>query len=100
MVDRRENRVVVCGGGLAGLTAAVTALENGVAVTLREKAPELGGNTARAGGMIWTYSEYDRIRGEIPNGDAVLQGLVYDNIDAARNWLASQGATLGPDQRC
>ena len=100
MVDRTEKRVVVCGGGLAGLTAAVTALESGVAVTLLEKAPELGGNSALSGGMIWTYAEYDRIRAEIPNGDAVLQWLVYDNIDAARNWLASQGATLGPDQRC
>ena len=92
--------MVVCGGGLAGLTAAVTALESGVPVTLLEKAPELGGNSALSGGMIWTYAEYDRIRGEIPNGDAVLQWLVYDNIDAARNWLASQGAALGPDQRC
>ncbi|OGA42725.1 MAG: hypothetical protein A3G24_18225 [Betaproteobacteria bacterium RIFCSPLOWO2_12_FULL_62_13] len=100
MVDRSEKRVVVCGGGLAGLTAAVTALESGVPVTLLEKGPELGGNTVLSGGMIWTFAEYDRIRAAIPDGDPVLQWLVHDTIDAARAWLARQGAILGPDQRC
>ena len=98
MVDRSEKRVVVCGGGLAGLTAAITVLESGIPVTLFEKAPELGGTSTISGGLIWTYAEYDRIRTDIPAGDAALQWLVYDNIGAARSWLASQGATLGPHQ--
>ncbi len=38
-------RVVVIGGGLAGLSAAVTCAERGVAVTLLEARPRLGGAT-------------------------------------------------------
>ena len=94
------NRVVVCGGGLSGLTAAISALEAGVPVTLLEKGAELGGNAILSGGMIWTYADYDRMRADIPNGDAMIQWMIHENIDAARTWLATQGVDLGPDQRC
>lgn len=40
-----ERRVVVVGGGLAGLSAAITCAERGASVTLLEKAPRLGGAT-------------------------------------------------------
>lgn len=40
--------VVVMGGGGAGLSAAVTAAENGARVTLLEKRKMLGGNSAMA----------------------------------------------------
>ena len=100
MADRNGKRVVVCGGGLSGLTAAVSALESGVPVTLLEKGAELGGNAILSGGMIWTYADYDRMRTAIPNGDAMIQWMIHENIDAARSWLATQGVELGPDQRC
>lgn len=96
MSDKNQNRVIVCGGGLSGLAAAVTALENGAQVMLIEKAPELGGNAAISNGVIWSFSDFDRIRAEIPDGDPVLQWLVHDSIDAAWAWLESQGATLSP----
>ena len=89
------NRVVVCGGGLSGLTAAISALEAGVPVTLLEKGAELGGNAILSGGMIWTYADYDRMRADIPNGDAMIQWMIHENIDAARTWLATQGVDLG-----
>ena len=41
--------VVVLGGGGAGLTAAITAAQNGASVILLEKAGSLGGNTLIAG---------------------------------------------------
>ena len=75
------NRVVVCGGGLSGLTAAISALEAGVPVTLLEKGAELGGNAILSGGMIWTYADYDRMRADIPNGDAMIQWMIHENID-------------------
>lgn len=40
--------VVVVGGGLAGLTAALTAARAGARVTLLDKEPRLGGNSAKA----------------------------------------------------
>lgn len=94
------NKLVVCGGGLSGLTAAVSALESGVPVTLLEKGAELGGNAILSGGMIWTYADFDRMRADIPNGDPMIQWMIHENIDAARTWLATQGVDLGPDQSC
>jgi len=44
--------VIVIGGGGAGLAAAVTVLEQGGNVILIDKAPQVGGNTARAGGTL------------------------------------------------
>lgn len=42
--------IIVIGGGGAGLSAAVSAAENGSKVILIEKTAALGGNTVRAGG--------------------------------------------------
>ena len=42
--------IIVIGGGGAGLSAAVSAAENGATVILIEKTAALGGNTVRAGG--------------------------------------------------
>jgi squalene-associated FAD-dependent desaturase len=41
----RQQRVVVIGGGLAGITAAIALSETGAAVTLLEARPRLGGAT-------------------------------------------------------
>lgn len=90
------NSLLVCGGGLGGLSAAVTALEHGARVTLIEKAPELGGTTALSGGLLWTFADYEVARAKIPQGDAALQWLVFEDIGPARAWLAGMGATLGP----
>jgi squalene-associated FAD-dependent desaturase len=42
---RRQQRVVVIGGGLGGITAAIALAEAGAAVTLLEARPRLGGAT-------------------------------------------------------
>ncbi len=90
------DRVVVCGGGLAGLSAAVTALQAGAKVTLIEKAPELGGTTSVSGGLIWTFADYEEARARVPDGDPALQWLVFDSIDESRAWLQTLGVRLGP----
>ena len=43
-----EAQVIVIGGGLAGLSAAHTVLENGGGVVLLDKMKFLGGNSTRA----------------------------------------------------
>jgi heterodisulfide reductase subunit A len=45
--DTMEKRVVVIGGGIAGLTASLTAAELGNSVLLIEKAPSIGGMLER-----------------------------------------------------
>jgi fumarate reductase flavoprotein subunit len=44
--------IVVIGGGGAGLSAALTALDKGKSVILIEKFPAIGGNTVRTGGWV------------------------------------------------
>lgn len=44
--------IVVVGGGGAGLSAAVSALDKGKSVILLEKFPAIGGNTVRTGGWV------------------------------------------------
>ncbi|KAI0709117.1 FAD binding domain-containing protein [Earliella scabrosa] len=46
------HRTIVIGGGLAGLSAAHTALENGATVLLLDKKPALGGNSVKASSGI------------------------------------------------
>jgi len=90
------NQVIVCGGGMAGLAAALSALEAGAEVILFEKAPEVGGTTLLSGGLIWTFADFSVLREQIPLGDAQLQWLVCDTIDASREWLMEQGVRFGP----
>ncbi len=47
--------VLVVGGGGAGLSAALSAAQNGASVILVEKLAALGGNTFRCGGAFNTY---------------------------------------------
>lgn len=49
-----RTQVVVAGGGMAGLVAAVTAAEHGAQVVLVEKMPFVGGNLMLAGGGLGT----------------------------------------------
>ena len=43
-----STRVVVVGGGLAGLSATIEAVQHGALVTIVEKEERIGGNSAKA----------------------------------------------------
>jgi succinate dehydrogenase/fumarate reductase flavoprotein subunit len=49
----RDSDVVVLGSGAAALAAALAAAEKGAAVTVLEKASQLGGTTSVSGGLLW-----------------------------------------------
>jgi succinate dehydrogenase/fumarate reductase flavoprotein subunit len=93
-------RVAVFGGGLAGFSAAIRAREAGAEVILYEKGAAPGGSTLLSGGLIWTFAELDELTAAIPDGNPVLQQVVFDQIAAARRWLGGLGVrftTPDPD---
>src|ERR671916_8629 len=47
--------IIVVGGGLAGLVAALRAVELGARTTLLEKGDWLGGSLVYSSGYVWSY---------------------------------------------
>jgi len=87
-------RVVIAGGGLAGLTAALRAAELGARVTLLEKGDRPGGSFLLSSGYVWSYKDMPTYRTEAPGGDVVLQKLILDRLDSGLDWLEQAGGAL------
>jgi len=67
-----QKKVIVIGGGFAGLTAAVYLTKNKFKVTLLEASPKLGGRA---------YSFFDKETSiTIDNGQHILMGCYYETI--------------------
>ena len=71
-----DTEVVVVGGGGAGLSAAVSAAQNGAKVILIEKTDALGGNTVRAGGP------YNAVDPEMAKNTEAQTPAAMENIRA------------------
>lgn len=54
----QEADIVVVGGGVGALTAAVTAHDNGDKVVVVEKAALLGGTSAKSAGVLWIPNNF------------------------------------------
>jgi fumarate reductase flavoprotein subunit len=87
-------RVVIAGGGLAGLTAALRAAELGARITLLEKGDSAGGSFVYSSGYVWSYLDLPTYRREAPGGDAALQGLILERLGASLDWLEKEGGTV------
>jgi succinate dehydrogenase/fumarate reductase flavoprotein subunit len=87
-------RVVIVGGGLAGLTAALRAAELGARVTLLEKGDRPGGSFVLSSGYAWSYKDMPTYRKEAPGGDAALQRLILERLGAGLEWLESAGGNV------
>jgi succinate dehydrogenase/fumarate reductase flavoprotein subunit len=66
-----ETDVVVLGSGGAGLTAALSAVVDGAAVEVYEKAATVGGTTAVSGGIVWIPAHGRAAGGELSVADAL-----------------------------
>jgi fumarate reductase flavoprotein subunit len=82
---------VVVGGGLAGLVAALQAIELGARVTLLEKGDRLGGSFIYSSGYVWSYSDFQTFRREAPRGEISLQRLILERLEPDIEWLADRG---------
>ena len=87
-------RVVIAGGGLAGLTAALRATELGARTTLLEKGASPGGSFVYSSGYIWSYVDLPTYRREAPGGDASLQRLIFERLESGLTWLEHRGGAL------
>jgi len=87
-------RVIIAGGGLAGLTAALRATELGAQVTLLEKGDRPGGSFVYSSGYVWSYMDLPTFRREAPGGDITLQRLILERLGSCLTWLKDQGGAL------
>ena len=98
---RRDNLkadVLVLGAGMAGLCAAIAALEQGAQVLVLEKGNRLGGSMALSNGIVWTFARESDARKHLPDGDSALQDLLVTQLGESLRWLQGQGVELKPDQ--
>ncbi|HWR24318.1 MAG TPA: FAD-dependent oxidoreductase, partial [Feifaniaceae bacterium] len=101
----REAEVLVAGGGIAGLTAAVTAADQGAKVLLVEKMPAVGGTTITAGAYFLCVNSSlqnpkkidDSIDGMMAYWHKVMDtgpDTGYPDYDRVRNVLSDSGKTV------
>ncbi|WP_327117943.1 FAD-binding protein [Nocardia sp. NBC_01730] len=82
--------VLVIGGGMAGLTAAVRSLDRGSAVMVVEKAAAVGGS-ARYAGYAWTAPTHAVMDEVNPEGDPALRRALVDGFPDAIAWIRALG---------
>ncbi|OWZ84648.1 flavocytochrome c [Natranaerobius trueperi] len=105
-----EYDIAVVGGGGAGLSAAVSAAEEGAEVVVVEKMPMLGGNTLRATGGLnaaeTTFQDEEGIEDSVDvfyedtmtgggeENDPELVEVMTENSASIVEWLTELGADL------
>jgi fumarate reductase flavoprotein subunit len=87
-------RIIVVGGGLAGLVAALRAVELGARTTLLEKGDRLGGSFVYSSGYVWSYKDLRTFRREALGGDIDLQKLILERLKPGLDWLEELGAPV------
>jgi succinate dehydrogenase/fumarate reductase flavoprotein subunit len=90
-----ETDVLILGAGPAGMSAAVSAVQNGLRVVVVEKAPHVGGSALLSGAQLWTAASWEALRRTDPDGDPVLAKALVDGFPGTVDWLRQQGLTYG-----
>ena len=75
-IRQRSTDVLIIGGGMAGLCAAVRALQQGVKVLLIEKGTRFGGSMALSNGTIWSFKDAAILKRHVPEGNSTLQEML------------------------
>lgn len=109
---RQSADVVIVGGGAAGFSAALEAVERGLSVILLEKLAETGGSSARSGGCLafagtdlqadagvedtaeLLYRDLIEV-GKMENDPALVRAYVDHQLDTYA-WLRAHGVGFSP----
>ncbi|MFB9315268.1 FAD-dependent oxidoreductase [Nocardioides plantarum] len=84
--------LLVIGGGMAGLTAAARAVQDGLSVLVVESGDAVGGN-ARFAGYAWTAPDHGTMEQVDPDGDPALRTALVDHFAEGVAWIRSVGVT-------
>ncbi len=79
----KKKSLVVVGAGIGGLTAAITAAELGLDVTLVEAGDKVGGAAAYSGGQVWLGANH--VARRLGLEDSVADTLAYVQAAAGRD---------------
>ena len=106
------NVVVVIGAGVAGMTAAIEAADQGAQVVLLERESDVGGAAEGAQFMLFSGSPEEAAAGVVDSPEALLaewhgftggdvsdpwvQYFAYHNVPDVHDWLAERGVSWGP----
>ncbi len=91
--------VAVLGGGLAGLSAAVTAADVGARTLVLERAPHIGGSAAISGGYVWAIEDEAKLYKEDPGRFQRHGRLVVDGYHDAIKWLSGYVPPMTGEER-
>ncbi|KAH6981514.1 FAD binding domain-containing protein [Ilyonectria destructans] len=86
-----EVDVLVCGGGMSGMSCANHATGAGAKVLVAEKQGHVGGSSAYSAGMFWAPETYEKLRSWVPDGDANLQRAWLNDYPKAVQWMRDSG---------
>ena len=86
--------VLVVGGGMAGMSAAVVAATAGAEVAVVEKGPQIGGSAAISAGILWTAPDYATLREHVPDGDPELGRVLVGDFAAGVAAVRATGAEI------
>jgi succinate dehydrogenase/fumarate reductase flavoprotein subunit len=91
--------LLVVGGGMAGMSAAAQAADQGARVVVCEAANRLGGTALLSTGNVWTVDTEDAFHRADPDGDVRLWRTVRDGLFPSLGWLAGLDVEVGDRHR-
>lgn len=89
--------VIVIGGGMAGLTAAMRSIELDKRVLVLEKTDHPGGSAAMSAGILWTAPNTQVLKEILPEGDQKLCGIVVHEYEAIVERVRAAGVSVSEE---
>lgn len=86
--------VLVVGGGVAGLSAAVAAVEAGASVEVIEAGATFGGSALLSNGSLWTFGDVSTYLEHCPGADPRLAERTVTGLPVALGWLRDRGVVI------